>query len=223
MLPNLGPTTAQLRLLPDLLAKADAGLRKHIATIEPFYALAGTLTMYAHNIEAYRDIARLFDAFLASEPVFTIYLFAQIVMDRREEILNIDDPDMLQVMLAKVPRNMDLDTLITKSVDLFDRFPPETLPAWRRISKSSCLKTARVIEACSTQSLDDGHAFFSEQSKEIRWVETRNMIFLAIWKYRRSIKAIGAAVTIAVIAFHLRRSPSAVHYITSFFSTLGKT
>ncbi|KAL3955280.1 hypothetical protein ACCO45_010843 [Purpureocillium lilacinum] len=103
MLPSLGPTTSQLRLLPDLLGKADPKLRRHIATIEPFYALAGTLTMYAHNIEAYHDIARLFDVFLAREPVFTIYVFAQIVMDRRDEILDIDEPDMLQVVLAKVP------------------------------------------------------------------------------------------------------------------------
>lgn len=222
MLPSLSPTTSQLRLLPDLLAKADVQLRKHIATIEPFYALAGTLTMYAHNIEAYRDIARLFDVFIAREPVFTIYVFAQIVMDRREEILDIDEPDMLQVVLAKVPPNMDLDALIANAVCLFDRFPPETLPSWRRISSSSSLKTARNIEACAKQTLDEGHVFFEAQAKEVQWMEMRDKIGMAIWRYRRPIKAIGVATAVAAFAFYLRRNPSAVHYIMSFFNTFGK-
>lgn len=222
MLPSLGPTTAQLRLLPDLLAKADTALREHIATIEPFYALASTLTMYSHNIEAYRDIARLFDVFLAREPVFTIYVFAQIVVDRREEILDIDEPDMLQVILAKVPPNMDLDALIANAVELFNRFPPESLPSWRRISKSSSLKTARNIEACTKQTLEDGHAFFEEQAKEVRWTETRDKIAMSIWRYRRPIKAIGVAAAVAAVAFYIRRNPSAIHYVMSFFSTFGK-
>ncbi|OAA44401.1 Rab-GAP/TBC domain protein [Metarhizium rileyi] len=223
MLPSLRPTTDQLHLLPDLLAKADGELREHIATIEPFYALAGTLTMYAHNIEAYRDIARLFDVFLAREPVFTIYVFAQIVIGRRKEILNIEEPDILQVVLGKVPPDMDLDALITNAVRLFDQFPPESLPSWRRISKSSALKTARHVETCAKQTLEDGHTFFEKQAKEVRWVETRGRISMTIWRYRRPIKAIGVATAVAALAFYLRRNQSAFHTIIALFSTLTKT
>lgn len=217
MLPSLRPTTAQLRLLPDLLGKADPKLRRHIATIEPFYALAGTLTMYAHNIEAYRDIARLFDVFLAREPVFTIYVFAQIVINRRDEVLDIDEPDMLQVVLSRVPPNMDLNTLITDAVCLFDRYPPHSLPHWRHISQYSCLKTARDIDRCADQSLEDGHAYFEEQAKQVHWAEMRERISMAFWRYRRPISAISAATAVAVIAFYLRRNPFAVHYLLSFF------
>lgn len=222
MLPSLRPTTAQLRLLPDILSKADPRLRKHIATIEPFYALAGTLTMYAHNIEAYRDIARLFDVFLAREPVFTIYVFAQIVINRRDEILVIDEPDMLQVMLSRVPPNMDLNTLITDAVGLFDRFPPHTLPYWRHISKYSSLKTARDVEKCAQQSLQDGQAYFEEQAKQVRWVELRERISMTVWRYRRPIRAFGVATAVAAVAFYLRRNPSAVHYVMSFFGATGR-
>ncbi|KHN97878.1 Rab-GAP/TBC domain protein [Metarhizium album ARSEF 1941] len=222
MLPSLGPTTAQLRLIPDLLAKADSELRKHIATIEPFYALAGTLTMYAHNIEAYSDIARLFDVFLAREAVFPIYVFAQIIMARRTEILDVEEPDMLQVMLAKVPPNMDLDALITNAVSLFDQFPPESLPSWRQISKSSTLKTARHLETCAKQSLEDGRVFFEDQAKEVRWVESRDRISAAVWRCRRSIKAIAMTTAVAAFAFYLRRNPSAIHYVVSLFNTLSK-
>ena len=45
MLPSFGPTTAQLRLLPDILHAADPKLRRHLACVEPFYALDGTLTI----------------------------------------------------------------------------------------------------------------------------------------------------------------------------------
>lgn len=218
MLPSLGPTTAQLQLLPDILAKADPELRRHVATIEPFYALAGTLTMYAHNIEGYCDIARLFDVFLAREPIFSIYLFAQIVMGRRDEILDIDEPDMLQVVLAKVPRNMDLDVLIAKSVDLFDRYPPDSLRSWRRISSASVLKTARDVGICSKQTLEDGRAYFQRQAQEIRWVDMQHRVKMAFWRYRRPVRAVSMAVAVAAMALYLRRNPTVVHYIMSLFS-----
>lgn len=223
MLPSLSPTTAQLKLLPDILGKADPELRRHIATIEPFYALAGTLTMYSHNIEGYRDIARLFDVFLAREPVFTIYLFAQIVVNRHDEIMEIDDPDMLQVVLAKVPRNMDLDALIVDAVDLFDRFPPETLRSWRHISAASSLKTARCVETSSKQTVEQGRVYFEEQAKEVRWTEMRDRALMAVWRYRRPIKAVGVAATVALVGVYLRKHPHALHYIMSLFGAVGRT
>src|SRR5690606_32154102 len=84
MLPTLAPTMAQLRLIPDILRAADPVLCGYLEGTEPFYALAGALTMYAHIIEEYGDIARLFDVLLAREPGFSIYMFAQIVISRRE-------------------------------------------------------------------------------------------------------------------------------------------
>ncbi|EQK99303.1 Rab-GAP/TBC domain protein [Ophiocordyceps sinensis CO18] len=215
MLPSLGPTTAHLRLLPDVLANADAELRRHIASIEPFYALAGTLTMYAHNIENYPDIARLFDAFLAREPVFSIYVFAQIVVDRRDEILEIDESDMLQVILAKVPSGMDIDALIAKSVRLFDEHPPDSLRSWGRVSDVSVLKTARDIAVCADQTLDEGHAYFHQQIKEIRWLDMQDRVKMLLWRHRRPIKLVGMAFAAAASGIYLRRNPSAVQYVLS--------
>ncbi|RGP76799.1 GTPase-activating gyp10 [Fusarium longipes] len=218
MLPSFGPTTAQLRLLPDILNAADPKLRRHLAGVEPFYALAGTLTMYAHNIEAYQDIARLFDVFLAREPVFTVYVFAQIILDRRNEIFEIDEPDMLHVILGKVPTKMDLDELIIKSAVLFEAHPPEALSYWRQISKYSALKTARDIEACAKQTMDEGSELFDKQVDEIHWQEIRDRIALALWRYRRPARTVGMALAMGALAFYLRRNPSLVNRITSFFT-----
>ncbi|WKT41624.1 Rab-GTPase-TBC domain [Fusarium oxysporum f. sp. vasinfectum] len=218
MLPSFGPTTAQLRLLPDILHVADPKLRRHLAGVEPFYALAGTLTMYAHNIETYQDIARLFDVFLAREPVFTVYMFAQIILDRRNEIFEIDEPDMLHVILGKVPTKMDLDELIIKSVSLFEQHPPETLHYWRHISNFSALKTARDIETCAKQTMEEGSELFEKQVNELHWQEVRNRVKLALWRYRRPVKTVGMALVVGALAFYLRRNPILVHRIASFFS-----
>ncbi|EWG47053.1 hypothetical protein FVEG_07291 [Fusarium verticillioides 7600] len=218
MLPSFGPTTAQLRLLPDILHAADPKLRRHLADVEPFYALAGTLTMYAHNIETYQDIARLFDVFLAREPVFTVYVFAQIILDRRNEIFEIDEPDMLHVILGKVPTKMDLDELIIKSAALFGQHPPETLSYWRHISNFSALKTARDIETCAKQTMEEGSELFEKQVNELHWQEMRDRIKLALWRYRRPVKTVGMALVVGALAFYLRRNPILVHRIASIFS-----
>ncbi|KAF5595631.1 TBC domain-containing protein [Fusarium pseudocircinatum] len=218
MLPNFGPTTAQLRLLPDILHAADPKLRRHLADVEPFYALAGTLTMYAHNIETYQDIARLFDVFLAREPVFTVYVFAQIILDRRNEIFEIEEPDMLHVILGKVPTKMDLDELIIKSAALFGQHPPETLSYWRHISNFSALKTARDIETCAKQTMEEGSELFEKQVNELHWQEMRDRIKLALWRYRRPVKTVGMALVVGALAFYLRRNPILVHRIASLFS-----
>ncbi|CAM1511136.1 Fc.00g086490.m01.CDS01 [Cosmosporella sp. VM-42] len=218
MLPSLGPTTAQLRLLPDILGRADPKLRQHLAGIEPFYALAGTLTMYAHNIEGYRDIARLFDVFLAREPVFSIYMFAQIILDRRDEIYEFDEPDMLHVILGKIPREMDLDGLIATSVKLFERFPPESLRYWSQISSSSSLKSARDVEACAKQSMDEGEEHFKKQARELRWTELQDKVKWALWAYRRPATTIGAAVAVGAVAIYLRRNPTTINHIVALFS-----
>ncbi|KAF4986284.1 hypothetical protein FGRMN_10909 [Fusarium graminum] len=218
MLPSFGPTTSQLRLLPDIIHAADPYLRQHLAGVEPFYALAGTLTMYAHNIEAYQDIARLFDVFLAQEPVFPVYVFAQIILDRRNEIFEIDEPDMLHVILGKVPTKMDLDELIIKSAALLKLHPPETLNYWRQISDYSALKTARDLEACAKQTMEEGSQFFEKQVKELHWQEVRDRIKLALWRYRRPARTVGMAIIVGALALYLRRNPSLARRITSFFS-----
>lgn len=76
MLPTLSPAVAHLYLLPSILECADPALRLHLAQTSPYFALAATLTLYAHDVEEYGEIARLFDFLLAHETVVSIYLFA---------------------------------------------------------------------------------------------------------------------------------------------------
>ncbi|KKA27078.1 hypothetical protein TD95_001143, partial [Thielaviopsis punctulata] len=213
MLPNMGPTIAQLRLIPDILHAADPPLRRHLAGTDPFYALAGTLTMYAHNIERYGDIARLFDALLATPPVFSVYMFAQIILSRRHMLLDIpaDDHAMLHVMLSRVPQPLDLEAIIAATQKLLCRIPPESLRAYRRLSTSSCIRTA----GNKHESLDEAAQHFRRQESELAWEDTRAHVAKTLWKYRKPAQAVGAAVVVGLFAVYLRKNPAPINYLSS--------
>src|ERR1700761_42783 len=76
MLPTMSGTEPHLHLLPAILHAADPGLAKRLSHIQPFFALPAMLTLFAHEIEKYSNIVRLFDFLLASEAVVSIYFFA---------------------------------------------------------------------------------------------------------------------------------------------------
>jgi hypothetical protein len=76
MLPTMTGALSHLQLLPSILKAADAELFEHLSQTAPFYfALPATLTLYAHDIQEYGDIARLFDYLLTNEAVVSIYLY----------------------------------------------------------------------------------------------------------------------------------------------------
>lgn len=217
MLPNLQAAIAQLRLIPDILRVSDPKLWRHLSGItEPFFALSGTLTMYAHDITTLGEITRLFDVLLAREPVFSVYMFAAIVRSRREELFDTpeDEPEMLHSILSKLPKPLDLEGLIGDTVALFEAYPPEKLPSWRwGISGCSVLKTARDEtgkgkgEVASRQTMEDGKRFFERQVRELMWMERRQKARKWMWKNRRPVRTLGLAVLVGIIAILLRRVP----------------
>ena len=209
MLPRIDPAVAQLQLIPDLLRAADPALWRHLSHTKPFFALSGTLTMYAHDVTSLGEIARLFDVLLAREPVFSVYMFAAIVRGRRAELFDTpaDEPEMLHSILSKLPKALDLDALIAAAVRLADDHPPESLRSWRwGISAHSVLKTARTLDDCAAQSMEDGEGFFRGQVREMEMAARRKEIQRMMWKHRGPIRAVGLAIAVGVIAVWLRRS-----------------
>jgi hypothetical protein len=208
MLPTLAPALAQLRLIPSLLDAVNPKLCKHLSGTQPYFAISGTLTMYAHDIQVYSDIARLFDAFLAREAVFSVYMYTQIVLERSEELFEIpeDEPEILHSVLSKLPKPLDLEALISNTVKLFEKHPPESLRPWRSISKASVLKTARLPGQIENQSLEEGEMYFKKQVKELQWAEKRKVALSTIWRYRRPAGVAGLAMLVGVLSFWLRKS-----------------
>ncbi|KAL8412283.1 hypothetical protein RB596_001499 [Gaeumannomyces avenae] len=220
MLPNLAPAIAQLRLLPDILDAADPALWRHLSQTEPFFALSGTLTMYAHDVQTLGEIARLFDALLALDPTFSVYVFAAIVLSRRDELFDTPDsePEMLHSILSKLPQPLDLDALLARAAELVVRHRPDRLPAWRHVSAASVLKTARDTATCAAQSMSYGRACFDRQVRELEFAEKRDKLKAALWRYRRPARAVAFAVAFGVLAFWLRRSPGPQAYVTDLLS-----
>lgn len=210
MLPNLTAAIAQLRLIPEILRAADPALAAHLPLhSDPFFALSGTITMYAHDVQSLGEITRLFDVLLAAEPVFSVYVFAQIVIGRRGELFEVPagEPEILHSVLSKLPQPLGADALVVDARRLLAAHPPETLPSWRRgVSPHSVLKTARSLRGCAGQSLAVGEYFFAQQMVELRREERREKILRALWRYRRPARAVGVAVAFGVLAYWIRRS-----------------
>ena len=168
--------------------------------------------MYAHDVQEYGDIARLFDVLLAREGVFSLYMFAQIVLQRADELFEIpsDEPEVLHSVLSKLPNPLDIEALIQGTIKLFEEHPPETLRSWRSISNSSVLKTVRSAEQAARQSLEDGRMFFDKQVKELQWAEKREKALAAMWKYRRPARTVGLAILVGVLSYWLQRRSGGV-------------
>lgn len=184
--------------------------------------------MYAHDIQEYGDIARLFDVLLAREAVFSVYMFAQIVLQRSEELFETpaDEPEMLHSILSKLPRPLNLEKLIANTVKLFDEHPPETLSAWRYISKNSVLKTARWFDDSRDQTVEDGEQHFHKQVREMDMAEMRKKFYASLWKYRRPAATVGMAVLVGVLSVWLRKTSVLQNLVTAlqdrWFDILGK-
>ena len=196
MLPSLTPSLQHLQIIPSLLESADPELGRHLSCTRPFFALAATLTLYAHDIREYGDIARLFDFILAHEPVVAVYVFTAIVMSRRDELLEIpvEEPEMLHFTLSKLPNPLNLDSLICGTTQLFTNYPPQNLPhlVWWRISSHSVLKTSRNL--IEKQSLKKGEELFLKQATQLQREEAQKKALAFMWHHRK--KAASAALTV---------------------------
>lgn len=207
MLPSLSASLVHLNLLPTILYAVDRSLCLHLSQTQPFFALAATLTLYAHDIQEYGDIARLFDFLIAQPAVVSIYFFAVIILSRRDELFEIpaEEPEMLHSVLSKLPKPLNLEALISKTMKLFEEHPPESLPsrAWSKISVYSVLKTTR--KSVRNQTLEDGEDLFEHQALQLRRKELQKRAMASIWKYRRPASRIGLACLVGILSIWLSR------------------
>lgn len=216
MLSTLDPAISQLELLRPIFRAADPELYNHLPKSQPSFAIAGTITLFAHIVQPYKDITRLFDFFLAQDAVMPVYLFAAIVLSKREELLEIDqeDEDILYVVLGKLPQPFDVEFHIARTLELYERLPPASLGSWEwwNVSSSSVLKSSATMADLHRLSLEDGESFLVQQEKEVRRRQAlmrarQNVLFVRrrIWLYRK-YGYVGLAVLVGAYAFWLGRN-----------------
>ncbi|TKX24139.1 Rab-GTPase-TBC domain-containing protein 4 [Elsinoe australis] len=217
LLPTITGTESQLKLLIPLLYVSDPDLYKQISGLQPFFALAAVLTMFAHDVQEYGGISRLFDYLLSHDAVSLIYMTVAMITLRKDELLDIeeDEPEMLYAVLSKLPRTLDLEGLIRRTEGLRERFPMEKLPprVWRSISTFSVLKTTLDLEATSRQDLHDGEVWLDLHAKEIQRQKAREETIKKMRKtaylYRKPASAVVLAVFVGALSVWLGRSGNA--------------
>ena len=223
MLRSLTPALRHLQLIPAILQQADGELATHLSVSNPNYALPSALTLYAHQIQEYSNIVRLFDFLLAHEPVINVYLFAAIILSRREALLEIpdDDPDILFFTLQKLPQPLNLEPLIAETLQLFKHHPPERLPdsVWQRFSGNSVLKTSRDIR--HPQSLNLAEETFRRQSQELKWEELKQKAAITFMKHKRPIFSTATALMIGLTSIWLRKSGNDKLLLSMILSGIG--
>ena len=119
---------------------------------------------------------------------------------------------MLYAILSKLPKPLDLEGLISRTEELYRTHPPESLPwrVWSRVSSSSVLKTTRIHDSPSKQTLQDGERFFRKEEAEIRRRELfrarQRQLHVFAQRYRRPLLLTSTAIFVAVISLLIRRS-----------------
>lgn len=208
MLSSLSPALKHLQLIPAIIDTSDPELRQHLSLTKPFFALAATLTLYAHDIQEYGDIARLYDFLLSHEPVVSIYLFAAIILSRKKELLEIpiDEPEMIHFTLSKLPQPLNLEGLINDAVILYRDHPPENLPfnVWKNVSTYSVLKTSRGF--CLQGTTEQAMELIDRQSRELRREELRQKAAVVLRRYRRPAVSVGLAIFIGIFSYWIMKN-----------------
>ncbi|KAF4043951.1 Rab-GTPase-TBC domain [Phytophthora infestans] len=107
MRPGFEQVMATTRLLFPLLDAADELLFQHLRAsgVEPFFALPWMITWFAHQLKRFGDVKRLFDVFLVTHPLFSLYVSAGVVLEARDKICGV----------------------IARALVLFHQLPPEQL------------------------------------------------------------------------------------------------
>ncbi|XP_039280456.1 TBC1 domain family member 20 [Nilaparvata lugens] len=98
------------------------------AELGTMFCLPWFLTWYGHDLKHYRDVVRLYDFFLASPPLMSLYLAAAIVLYRQQDILSVEcDMAAIHSLLAQLPDEMPFDKLLSEASKLYSEYPPKSL------------------------------------------------------------------------------------------------
>jgi len=115
-----------------------------------------------------------------------------------------DEPDVLHVVLSRLPKPLRLEVLISQALRLRADHPPEKLSIWRKVSNNSVLKTFRS-DSVSLPNPDQAHVLhdaerhFEKQCSEL----TRDELKLKIWSFLKKNRntILSVLVGISAIAF----------------------
>jgi hypothetical protein len=89
----------------------------------PNVILPWIICWFSSNFYKFQDICRIFDFCLATHPLAPLYLAASVILEKREEVLAVEDMAEVHSALRNVDY-LDVDMLCEKSFDMMMVVPP---------------------------------------------------------------------------------------------------
>eukprot|EP01012_Entosiphon_sulcatum_P044201 TRINITY_DN58789_c0_g1_i1.p1 TRINITY_DN58789_c0_g1~~TRINITY_DN58789_c0_g1_i1.p1 ORF type:complete len:396 (+),score=74.02 TRINITY_DN58789_c0_g1_i1:64-1251(+) len=133
VLPDIKGVTNALTLVHVLISLEDPPLAAHLLSADlgdaAHFTLSWVLTWFSHPLDMDIPTAcRLFDVFLSTHPLMSVYLAAAVVVHRREAALAAEaDFAELYSLLHTLPPGLPWDTIIVGALKLCQRLPPREL------------------------------------------------------------------------------------------------
>ncbi|KAK4878911.1 hypothetical protein RN001_007057 [Aquatica leii] len=130
MEPTMEKTSYRLNYLYAILQREDKELHEILdrSMVGTMFALPWYLTWFGHSLTQYRDVVRLYDYFLASPPLMPLYVAASLVIDRRQEVFDIDcDMASIHCLLSQIPDNLDFECILQRASNIYKKYPPAKL------------------------------------------------------------------------------------------------
>ncbi|CAG8500680.1 3624_t:CDS:10 [Gigaspora margarita] len=122
-----------------------------------------------HDLHDFSKVTRLFDFFIASNPLMALYLSARVVISRRKELLLLEcDSAIIHGFLSKFPQEIDVDDLIFRTSQLYQKYPPHVL---QEISGLLLAKTSSV-------NLYDEHWLILKADDTVDYSEANKILLL---------------------------------------------
>ncbi|GMT14763.1 hypothetical protein PFISCL1PPCAC_6060, partial [Pristionchus fissidentatus] len=117
----------QLELIYVILSRVDPAIEAIFREVQlgPIFALSWPLTWFSHSLHSYNQIVRVFDSFVASDPLLPIYFSAACILYRRSEIMTTErEMPFLHKLLGTLPKNLPIDSLVSDALYLAKLIPP---------------------------------------------------------------------------------------------------
>jgi len=135
-----------LNLVHSLLHRFDPELARFLTNcgVRPYYALSWVLTWFAHDITELEVIARIFDVLFVSDPIFSVYLSAAVVIISKDSLFTVEhknDPAVIHHFLQEQPKKIDFESAIHVAKWMSQKVPPRSLQ--RRASLKNMLHIRR--------------------------------------------------------------------------------
>ncbi|XP_062501710.1 TBC1 domain family member 20-like isoform X2 [Corticium candelabrum] len=143
---SMSEANVLLDFLYPLIAEHDDELERFLVRSEvgTVFSLSWMITWFSHVLPDLSMVYRLYDVFLASHPLFPIYLVAMIVLDKRKEILSVDCElsAVHSVLSHLINEHLPMEVLISKSINFFKQNPPAMLASRHRLDIDKSLVMA---------------------------------------------------------------------------------